>query len=129
MGDFFAMPKPRMEVPPSAPNHLRAWRQRAGLSLVEVAEREGVSHSAVQRWEMGIAPVTLQRLETLARTLGVQHTFQLLLPPDEIDAPGQLWRHWLLLRRMNAAEAAAWLAFGERIAPPEIPPDPAPDVA
>lgn len=99
---------------PNAHRFLRAWRKRAGLTLEQVAEAEGVGHSAVHKWEKGEVPVTLPRLENLARLYGAKHPFELLFPPGEQEQAGQLVRAWQVLQGLSPADASAWLALGER---------------
>ena len=46
-------------------NHLRAWRQRAGLKQVELAAKSGVSLATLNKaecWGFGVSPSTAKRL-------------------------------------------------------------------
>lgn len=99
---------------PNAHRFLRAWRKKAGLTLEQVAEAEGVGHSAVHKWEKGEVPVTLPRLESLARLYGARHPFELLFAPGDQEQAGQLVRAWNVLQHMPPADAQAWLQLGER---------------
>ena len=39
-----------------APADLLAWRRRLGLQQIELADRLGVEHNAISRWERGVYP-------------------------------------------------------------------------
>lgn len=109
----------RTDDGPNAHRYLRDWRKQAGLTLEQVADHEGVGHSAVHKWEKGDVPVTLPRLESLARLYGATHPFELLFAPDARDQAGQLRKAWELLQDMSPADAASWLQVGERLAKPD----------
>lgn len=99
-----------------AHEHLRAWRQHAGLTQERVAELLGMGHSAIQKWESGAVPVSLPRLDQLAAIYGAESAFQLLFPPSDREAAAKLGHVWDVLRRLSAEDAAAWLHMGERLA-------------
>ena len=50
---------------------LRAWRDRRGLSLHELADRAGVSYVTIARIESGRMSPTVTTLEKLAQALGI----------------------------------------------------------
>jgi transcriptional regulator with XRE-family HTH domain len=52
-------------------HRFKAARQRAGLTLVEVAERLGVSRNLPGNWERGERKPSIQKLEAVARLLNV----------------------------------------------------------
>lgn len=107
-----------------AHRHLRAWRERAGLTLEQVAEKLDVTHSAVQKWERGQVPVTLPRLQELAPLYGAQ-PFELLFPPAEREQAATLAQAWEILRQLPPDQAAAWLLTGRTMAGMASPAAPA----
>jgi transcriptional regulator with XRE-family HTH domain len=52
-------------------SHLRALRERAGLSRAEVARRAGVPTSTLRNWEADRGTPGLPTLTRLAKVLGV----------------------------------------------------------
>lgn len=50
---------------------VRELRQRARLSIDQLAERAGVTHESVGRLERAVSPPNLRTLEQVARALGV----------------------------------------------------------
>jgi transcriptional regulator with XRE-family HTH domain len=107
--------------------HLRPWREHAGMTLQKVAEALSVSHSAVQKWETGRSPVTLDVLHDLAPIYGAQ-PFELLFPPAEREKAAPLAEAWAILRKLTPEQVNAWLLTGRSMAglPPagESPPAP-----
>ena len=59
---------------------LRELRERAGLSVEEVAQALGVSYGAVYRWEAGKADPKLDYLPKLARLFGIKSPRNVLAP-------------------------------------------------
>jgi len=57
---------------------LRARREELGLSLRELAERAGTSHSVIGRVEAGHRRITLDTLQRLANALDVQLNIRLV---------------------------------------------------
>jgi transcriptional regulator with XRE-family HTH domain len=53
---------------------LKAARQKAGLSQVELATKLGVAPSTVAAWELGTHSIRTHRLTELARVLRVEVT-------------------------------------------------------
>jgi transcriptional regulator with XRE-family HTH domain len=51
---------------------LKAAREKAGLSQVQLAERLGVAPSTVAGWELGTHSVRSSRLSQLARVLRIE---------------------------------------------------------
>lgn len=51
---------------------LREAREAKGLSMREVAERLGVSHTTVSRWEDGLVTPTRENLRLIAERLGIE---------------------------------------------------------
>ena len=51
------------------PNRLRAMRKKAGLTLVEVGERMGLTHTHLSNMERGVRKLDLETMEKLARIL------------------------------------------------------------
>jgi len=51
-------------------SNFRKFRKKQGLTLVDVAKKMGVSHTAVSRWDNGTGYPKIKRLPKLARILG-----------------------------------------------------------
>jgi transcriptional regulator with XRE-family HTH domain len=66
--------------------YLRAWRERAGLSLRDVEQRTGLGRGHVSDWETGKAFPSFASLERLAASLGVRMG-QLYDPPPKAKKP------------------------------------------
>ncbi|MHB8576102.1 MAG: helix-turn-helix domain-containing protein [Dehalococcoidia bacterium] len=59
--------RPRSEPPLNMQGHtLRAWRQRLGLSQIELGLALGVPQNTVSRWERGMMPIEHGRILYLA---------------------------------------------------------------
>lgn len=61
---------------------MRAWRQKAGLTLADVAERLGVSVPTVHRWEVGRADPRLSRIKQIDTLTAGMVTATDFAPPD-----------------------------------------------
>lgn len=104
-------------VEPATHRFLRDWRKLSGLTQQEVAERIGVVHSTVQKWETGEVPVSLRRLETLAPLYQAWHPGLLLLSaPRDAEQLGRLRSMWQTLRDMEPADVDLLLALARRLA-------------
>lgn len=66
---------------PLSPTFIRDWRKFRRLSLVELAERVGVTHATLSRVETGKSPYSQDLLENLARELGCRPVDLLLRDP------------------------------------------------
>ena len=77
-----------MTKPPKAPNHLKEWRQSAGLTQAQVEKAEGWPASRVSNLEKGRALVTEQVLRTLGARYGCLPS-QLLSAPSMPRLPPQ----------------------------------------
>ncbi|MEE0944917.1 MAG: helix-turn-helix transcriptional regulator [Clostridia bacterium] len=51
-------------------NNLRYYREKAGLTLAELANRTGIVESSINRAEHGVTDLTGQRWKILAKALG-----------------------------------------------------------
>lgn len=51
---------------------MRRTRKDLGLSLLELAEASGVSHTAISTWERGINSPTIDRLQPVLAALKLQ---------------------------------------------------------
>jgi len=65
------------------PEHLRAWRKRAGFSLQEAGQRLGITHTTLLRWERGESHVTFQAMLRLAEIYGATSISDLISPPPK----------------------------------------------
>lgn len=52
------------------PNRVRAMRKNAGMTLVEVADAMGLTHTHISNIERGVRKLDLDTMERLARVLG-----------------------------------------------------------
>ena len=69
-------------------NRIRLARERAGYTQEKVAERIGVSRSAVSRWEQGEIEPKVQNLVAIAALLSVSTDY--LLGIGDHETPGSL---------------------------------------
>lgn len=53
---------------------IKSFREKRHLSQAALGEAIGVSYQQVQKYESGITPVTVERLEQIAKILGIQPT-------------------------------------------------------
>jgi len=60
---------------------IKAAREQAGITQVELGEKIGVSGVAIMRYEKGTRQPRLEQLQAIAAALGVSVNF--FLPPDE----------------------------------------------
>lgn len=80
---------------------LKQARLKQGLSLAEVAERLGISHGAVAKWEQGRARPRLKRLIALSKILQVR--------PDDLLRAAELRNTPdAILQRARERLAAIW---------------------
>ena len=70
---------------------LTTWRKLKGLTQAQVADRAGVSRSALARLEGGEGGVTLESLLRVLRALGVLDTLTKALDPYESDVGRLRW--------------------------------------
>lgn len=73
------MGRPALSPDDDAANFIRPWRERAGLTIEQLAERIGMSHSNLSRIERGKVPLGEEYVPGLARALGIK--------------PGDIFRH------------------------------------
>lgn len=87
---------------------LRRLRKNAGLTLHDVADRCGVTFSAVGKWERGTVPVPLNQLDNLSAALGID-----LRPKPTIltKEPGGVQELATLARELEPEQLAAVLAL------------------
>lgn len=53
---------------------IKSFREKRRISQATLGEAIGVSYQQVQKYESGITPVTVERLEQIAKVLGIQPT-------------------------------------------------------
>ena len=81
---------PTLTVAPEAPHpwaHLRAWRKCAGMTLEEVGEALGTTHTSIRRWETGQSHVTAEALLRLAELYGAASIQDLTMAPPSRPTP------------------------------------------
>lgn len=71
---------------PKREHYLREWRQRRGLTQMQLAERSGRSQSSITEYENGRSRMSMRAQADLARALEIE-PWQLLLPPGEASLP------------------------------------------
>ena len=88
---------------------LRAFRERRGLTLQEVASRSGLSRSYLSELENGKKQPSIKALEALADALNV--ALDALIPDGgreaEAEAEGRLGEHLRLARERKGMSLAA----------------------
>ncbi|MDD5451168.1 MAG: helix-turn-helix domain-containing protein [Desulfovibrionales bacterium] len=53
---------------------IKQLRKSRGLSQIELAERVGISFQQIQKYEKGVANITVSRLQQLSEALGIHIT-------------------------------------------------------
>jgi transcriptional regulator with XRE-family HTH domain len=53
-------------------HYIRAWRDARGLSTAQLADKAGLSSSAISQLELGRSSYTQQSLEKIAKAIGVE---------------------------------------------------------
>jgi len=71
------MARPRKEIDTSTyegrfAERLKALREKAGLTVEELAERSGIPDKTLYKWESGTNSPNIDRFPELAKTLGVE---------------------------------------------------------
>jgi transcriptional regulator with XRE-family HTH domain len=97
---------------------IRRRREGMGLTQVEVAQRVGVSRSAVAQWQTARAGLRSVHFYQIARVLGVSVTFLLEGSPDELHGGVTIADERTLLklyRCLNEIGRAQFLHQGERL--------------
>jgi len=69
--------------------NLRKYRKAAGLTQVEAAERLGIPHTNISRWERGINSISPENIEKVARVYGVDPGQ--FFENDDENEPEQIW--------------------------------------
>src|SRR5258708_32426675 len=65
------------------PNRIRAFRERAGLSMQALAERAGTSAPQINKLEKGDRKLTVDWMIRLGRALGVDPKDLMVIEPQE----------------------------------------------
>lgn len=68
---------------PPFKNRLKEWRKRRKMTIRQLAEKVGVDHTTISRWENGKSPLTTSDLVTLARILDCS-VFHLIFDAHDI---------------------------------------------
>lgn len=101
------------------PNRIREVREAKGLTQQQVSRAMGTSHQTIEKWELGKTDVGLQRLERVARALGVPtHTLVNGSNPANDSEERALID---LFRRLPANERRRALQLLTVLIPPEEP--------
>ena len=77
-------PRPRKEVDTSTytgrfAERLKKLREKAGMTVEELAEKSGIPKLTLYRWEQAFRTPSFEELPNLAESLGV--TIRTLMPP------------------------------------------------
>lgn len=70
---------------------IREWRQYRRLTLVQLAERIGITHGQLSKVERGLRPYSQPMLEKLAEELGTEPASLLMRNPTD---PEGIWSIW-----------------------------------
>lgn len=73
------------------PTYLRAWRQQANKTLVQVAEHLHMTHGNLSKIERGLVPYNQELLEALAELYGCDPVDLLIRDPSD---PNGMWTLW-----------------------------------
>lgn len=104
----------------SAPNRIREWRLRRGLTIEQLAERMQSNSQTVHRHETGSNEMTLARLERYAETLSVR-VEELLSKSHRV--PEQLRTLVELAEKLAPDERARLIRLGHALAEPQVEDD------
>ena len=98
----------RQDLPVSEPDnpvvHLREWRETLQLTQDALAERVGVSKSAISRWERGLRDMDTDQIVSCAKALGVE-PLALFRSPQNHDAAMTIERFARLVDRIGHERA------------------------
>jgi transcriptional regulator with XRE-family HTH domain len=94
------------------PTYIRAWRERAGLTQDQLAERIGTTHGTLSKIESGQQPYGQRLVDRIAAALDI-HPAQLLWgdPKDE----SSIWRIAGQASRLTEAQRKAVLRVIEAL--------------
>lgn len=82
---------PRMRKPQYRRTFVREWRRSRGLTLVQLAERVGITHASLSRIERGLQPYSQPLLEAIAEALATDPASLLMRNPED---PEGIWSVW-----------------------------------
>lgn len=68
---------------PFKPAHIRAWRKKRGMTMVELAAKAGMDQGHLSKLERGLLQYTQQNLESLATALRVTPSILLEAGPTD----------------------------------------------
>lgn len=95
--------------------HLKAWRERSGLTQEQAAEALGIQQPAYGKWERGEVSPQMTQVAQLALLYRVHPADLFIAPPAKGIAP--LWpRMRAVLEALPAAEAMQLVGLGETMA-------------
>lgn len=89
---------------------IKQAREQAGLTQEKLAERIGVSRTAISRFELGEIEPSVRNLAALAKELGVTSDYLLGLPlpapiPGGELTPGEAEALWEFVRRVKSGQS------------------------
>lgn len=76
-----------------SPTYIRQWRKKRGLTLEQVADRVGMTASALSYLERGLSAYNQENLELLSDALGTDPASLLMRNPEDEEAIWSLWEH------------------------------------
>jgi transcriptional regulator with XRE-family HTH domain len=110
---------PKITVAPEAPHpwaHLKAWRERAGLTQQRVAEIFSITDVTAHRWETGKAPMTVANLFRLAEMYGAASIQDLTMAPQNAELHEDRRKALKLVSMLSEARRKQWLDLGQTLA-------------
>ena len=96
--------------------NLRPWRKASGFTLQEVAERLGVTHSSILRYEKGAVKPSPEILTALAELYGCTPA-ELEVPPGQREQGRRVHDAILLAKSLPAEVVDRWLEIGRLLTP------------
>ena len=100
-------------------NNLRSLRKQKKLTIVELAEKIGVSKVAVLRWEHGTNQISMEKAKKLAEYFGVSVDYLLGLDIPAKDGISKLIdkiNHWADSRGLKQADPKIqWMRVTEEV--------------
>ncbi len=97
--------------------HLAAWRRHFDITLQELANKLGTTHTSVMRWEKGESGVDDKTFAAIAEAYGIT-VAELSAPPTDAAAAREMHRLMTAMQRLKSGDLAVLADLAEKLAAP-----------